>query len=73
MVAVLSLPTRRALLTIGEFPDFNPALSVEATETIAALRRRLQSISREIQARNEKSDFPYRYLDPQYVSLSTDL
>jgi hypothetical protein len=73
MVWVLSLPTQRSILHTGEFPDFDPALSFEAVEAIAALRRRLQSISCDIQERNTKLAIPYRYLDPQNVSRSTDV
>jgi hypothetical protein len=73
MVWVLSLPTRRSILQTGEFPDFDPALSFEAVEAIASLRRKLQTISYTIQERNTELAIPYRYLDPQNVSLSTDI
>ena len=73
MVWVLSLPTQSSILHTGQFPDFDPALSFQAVEAIAALRRRLQAISYQIQERNSGLTVPYRYLDPQNVSRSTDV
>ncbi len=73
MVWVLSLPTRRSILQTGQFPDMSPLLSLQVVEAIASLRRELQSISYDIQARNGTLAVPYRYLDPENVSLSTDV
>jgi arachidonate 15-lipoxygenase len=73
MVWILSMPTRRNILYMGDFPAFDPRLSFQALESIVSLRRRLQMISYDIQKRNEALAVPYHYMDPQNVALSTDV
>ncbi len=73
MVWVLSLPTRRNLMAMGQFPSLDPCVSFELTEAISALRQRLQEISYNIKKRNTGLVVPYGYLDPMNVSLSTDV
>jgi hypothetical protein len=73
MVWVLSAPTLRTLLHAGESPAFHPSLSMEADHIIGAFRRRLWTISESIGRRNATLDVPYRYLDPQNISRSTDI
>lgn len=73
MVWILSRPTERTILHSGESPAFHPSLCYEADEIIGGFRRRLQSISDDIQRRNDTLDLPYRYMDPLNVSRSTDI
>jgi arachidonate 15-lipoxygenase len=73
MVWTLSEPTRRTLMHAGESPAFQPDLCPEADAIIASFRRRLQTISDDIRARNERLVVPYTYLDPVNISRSTDI
>lgn len=73
MVWVLSRPTIRSILHAGEAPAFHPKLCFEADDIIGAFRRRLSMVSSDIQARNERLEQPYVYLDPLNVSRSTDI
>jgi hypothetical protein len=73
MVWVLSAPTRRTLLHAGESPAFHPALCPEAEDVVGGFRRRLTTISQNIQRRNQTLDIPYRFLDPVNISRSTDI
>lgn len=73
MVWVLSAPTRRTILHVGECPALHPSLCPQAEEIVGGFRRRLQTISQSIQRRNETLDIPYRFLDPLNISRSTDI
>lgn len=73
MAWVLSEPTQRTILQIGESPAFHPSLSPQAEEILAAARRALQTLSVKIEARNREAAVPYIYLDPHNVSRSTDI
>lgn len=73
MVWVLSVPTLRTLMHSGEAPAFHPSLCAEAEQLISGFRRQLASISNDIERRNQTLDIPYRYLDPQNISRSTDI
>lgn len=73
MVWVLSAPTGRTLLHVGESPALHPSLCPPAEEIVGGFRRRLHTISQKIQRRNETLDIPYRFLDPLNISRSTDI
>ena len=73
MVWVLSAPTERSLLHLGESSAFSAAQCFSAHRAVVAFRRRLQSISSAIHRRNERLDVPYWYLDPLNISRSTDI
>lgn len=73
MVWVLSAPTQRSILQAGGSRAFSPDVCFEAGEAVAAFRRRLQTISSVIDARNSALAVPYRYLDPVNISRSTDI
>ena len=73
MVWVLSMPTVRSLLHTGDCGAFAPNVCREASEAVAAFRRRMHDLSDQIALRNEARAVPYRYLDPRNVSRSTDI
>lgn len=73
MAWVLSEPTQRTILQIGESPAFHPSLCPQAEEVLAAVRRALQELSAQIDRRNQGLEAPYIYLDPRNVSRSTDI
>lgn len=73
MAWVLSEPTQRTILQIGESPAFHPKLSPQAEEILASVRRELQTLSARIDARNAGIEVPYIYLNPHNVSRSTDI
>lgn len=57
----------------SESPAFHPALCPEAEDVVGGFRRRLTTISQNIQRRNQTLDIPYRFLDPVNISRSTDI
>ena len=62
-----------SILHAGDAPAFRPNLCFEADDVIGAFRRRLVTISDDIQARNERIERPCVHLDPLNVSRSTDI
>ena len=73
MVWVLSLPTRRSILQTGQFPSLDPMLEPGGGggHRLAAPASSSRSRTTSRRKNAKASRCPYRYLDPENVSLST--
>lgn len=71
MAWTLSEPTHRAIYAIGEGEALDGPTNPAARQAVSWARRELEAICRVIDARNEKLEVPYTYVDPRNVARST--